>query len=482
MISTASAARSEPALFIGGEWIRAQARESLPLVNPATLQEIGRVPVATVADLDAALDVAARTARQWRDTSAYERSVILRRAAGLIRERVEQIASTLTREQGKTIAEARGEVLGAADTFDWFAEEGRRAYGRVIPPRNKGERWLVVKEPVGPVAAFSPWNFPAMLSSRKIAASLAAGCPCIIKPAEETPSAAVAFAKALDEAGLPRGVLNVVFGSPAQISSHLVASPIIKKLTFTGSTPVGKQLARLAADGMKKATFELGGHSPVVVFDDVDVDKVVQTLLVGKIRNAGQVCIAPTRFYVQRGIYDRLVNAFAEALSGVTVGNGLDESMRMGAMANPRRIDAMERLVSDAVKRGARLVEGGTRASDEGYFWKPTLLADVPDAALMMNEEPFGPLAIANPFDTIDQAVEQANRLPYGLAGYAFTNISQRSMAISDALECGVVGINNLTVSIAEAPFGGIKESGYGSEAGMEGLEAFLNTKFISEA
>lgn len=482
MTNPETGALPQPALFIRGEWITARQRESRPLVNPASLEEIGRVPMATQADLDSALEAAARAARAWRDTTAYERSAILRRAADLIRARAEGIATQLTREQGKTLAEARGEVAGAAETFDWYAEEGRRAYGRVIPARTAGHRWTVVKEPVGPVAAFSPWNFPAMLSSRKIAASLAAGCPCIIKPAEETPSAALAFAQALHEAGLPRGVLAVVFGEPSMVSSHLIASPVIRKITFTGSTSVGKHLARLAADGMKKATFELGGHSPVVIFDDVDIAEVVRTVLPGKIRNAGQVCIAPTRFYVQRGAHGRFVEAFAQALRAVQVGNGLDAANHMGAMANGRRIEAMERLVSDARRAGARVVQGGNVAADRGHFWQPTLLADVPANAAVMNEEPFGPLALVNAFDTLDEVVAEANRLPYGLAAYAFTRDTRRAAAITDALECGCVGLNNLTVSTAEAPFGGIKESGYGSEAGQEGLDAFLNVKFISEA
>lgn len=471
----------KPHLFIDGEWIATGAGEQA-LINPATEQRIGSVPHASAAQLDAALDAAERGFAHWRRVQPYDRSKILRRAADLIRERSDAIARQITTEQGKTLAEAKGEVLGAADTFDWYAEEGRRAYGRIVPPREYGHRWLVMKEPVGPVAAFSPWNFPAMLSSRKIAASLAAGCSCILKPAEETPSAALAFAKALQEAGLPNGVLNIVLGVPDMISTHLIRSPVIKKLTFTGSTAIGKHLARLAADGMKKATFELGGHSPVIVFDDVDIDQVVRVLLPGKIRNAGQVCIAPTRFYVQEGIFDEFAHAFAKALASVKVGDGLDAQNHMGAMANGRRIDAMTRLVDDAHRAGAKILAGGGRASDNGYFWQPTLLAHVPDAAHVMNEEPFGPIAIANPFRTLDDAVTQANRLPYGLAAYAFTQSSRRSIDVAGALEAGVVGINNLTVSIAEAPFGGIKESGYGSEAGREGLEAFLNTKFVSEA
>ncbi|WP_076998032.1 NAD-dependent succinate-semialdehyde dehydrogenase [Variovorax sp. KK3] len=472
---------ADAALSIAGEWIPASARETLPLVDPATLETIGRVPVATRQDLDRALEAAAAAAPAWRRTSAYERSAILRRAAQAIREDVDTIARSLTREQGKTLAEARGEVLGAADTFDWFAEEGRRAYGRVIPPRASGERWLVVREPVGPVAAFSPWNFPAMLSSRKIAASLAAGCPCIIKPAEETPTPAIAFARALEQAGLPSGVLQIVLGVPGDISSHLIASPVIQKLSFTGSTAVGRHLARLAGEHLKKSTFELGGHAPVVVFDDADLARTVDLLVAGKVRNAGQVCIAPTRMYVQKGIYREFVDRLGGALGAVRVGNGLDAANRMGAMANARRIDAMQGLVEDARAHGATLVQGGMRAAEGGHFWQPTLLSDVPADARVMHEEPFGPLALVNPFDDLEDAAREANGLPYGLAAYAFTTSMKRSIAIGEAFETGVVGINNLNVSIAEAPFGGVKDSGWGSEAGQEGLEAYLHTKFISE-
>jgi len=355
----------KPHLFIDGEWIASGAGDQ-PLINPATEERIAVVPHASVAQLDAALDAAERGFRTWRYISPYDRSRILRKAGDLIRERRDMIAAQITTEQGKTIGEARNEVLAAADTFDWYAEEGRRAYGRIIPPREYGHRWLVMKEPVGPVAAFSPWNFPAMLSARKIAGSLAAGCSCILKPAEETPSAALAFAKALQDAGLPNGVLNIVFGVPDKISTHLIRSPVIKKLTFTGSTAIGKHLAKMAAAGMKKATFELGGHSPVIVFDDVSIEGVVKVLLAGKIRNAGQVCISPTRVYVQEGIYAAFSDAFSKALASVKVGDGFDAQIQMGAMANSRRVEAMQRLVDNARDVGGKVLTGGSRATDSG--------------------------------------------------------------------------------------------------------------------
>lgn len=468
-------------LRIGSRRIEAGERETLEVRNPATAEFIGSLPIATMADLDEALVTSEAAFRAWKTTTAYERARILKKTADLMRDNLEELARRLTREQGKAIAESRIEFAGAADTFEWFAEEGRRAYGRIVPARERNQRWLVTREPVGPVAAFSPWNFPAMLSARKIAGALAAGCSCIIKPAEETPSPALAFADLLEKAGLPDGVLNVVFGVPADISKHLIASPIIRKISFTGSIPVGKQLARLAADGLKKGTFELGGHSPVLVFDDADIEQAVAISLKFKSRNAGQMCISPTRFYVQEGVHDRFVDAFSAAASALSVGDGMDESNDMGSLANPRRIDAMERLVADAREHGARLKAGGRRIGNGGYFWEPTVLCDVPEEAAAMNEEPFGPMALINRFTGFDDAIEKANRLPYGLSAYAFTTSHRTAAAVGDALEAGVVGINNTMVSVAEAPFGGIKDSGYGSEAGAEGLEAFQNTKFISQ-
>lgn len=468
-------------LFIDGEWLGPDGRASQPVLNPATGEPLAVLPHASKADLDRALDAAQRGFAVWRKVSPYDRSKILRRAADLMRARLDEIATLLTLEQGKVLAEARIEAGFAADTFDWFAEEGRRAYGRLIPARVAGHRQMVVHEPVGPVAAFSPWNFPALTPARKVAGALAAGCSCILKPAEEAPATALAMAKALEEAGLPKGVLNVVFGVPAEISSHLIASPVIRKITFTGSTAVGKQLARLASDGVKRATMELGGHAPVVVFDDVSVEEVSKLLVAAKYRNAGQVCISPTRFYVQERIYDGFVDAFAGLAEKIEVGNGLDAKSQMGPLANPRRVDAMEQFIADAVDRGAKLKTGGSRIGNAGYFWQPTVLADVGNDARIMNEEPFGAVAVFNRFGSFEEVVGEANRLPYGLAAYAFTQSGKTATAIAEALESGLVGVNTAAISSPEAPFGGVKESGYGSESGTEGLEAFLATKFISQ-
>ncbi len=467
-------------MYIDGEWIDGKSRQTRPVINPATGERIGDLPMASAADLDRALESAQKGFAVWRKTSAYDRSRVLRKAAELMRERVDHIAAQLTMEEGKTFGESKIEIMASADTFEWYAEEGRRSYGRIVPTRVAGQRHLVTKEPVGVVAAFTPWNFPALTPARKIAGALGAGCSCIIKPAEETPSTALALARALADAGLPTGVLNVVFGPPADVSSYLIASPIVRKISFTGSTAVGKHLVKLAADGMKRTTMELGGHAPVVVFDDVDPIKVASACVPFKFRNAGQVCISPTRFYVHDRVYDRFVDSFVEQAKAMKVGNGLDAGSNMGPLANPRRIEAMERLVADAQKHGGKLRAGGERAANAGNFWQPTVISDVPNSAAMMNEEPFGALAIINRFDNFDDLVTQANRLPYGLAAYAFTESNRTATAIGEALESGMVGVNNFMISMPEAPFGGVKDSGHGSEGGTEGLEAYLSTKLIS--
>lgn len=469
-------------LFIDGEWIAADQRKTEPVINPVTGETIGQVPHATSADLDRALDAAQAAFKKWKRTPAIERSKVLNRAADLIRERVDAIAVQLTLEQGKVLAESKMEIISAADTLEWYAEECKRAYGRVIPARVQGTRQLVVKEAVGPVAAFSPWNFPALTPARKMGGALAAGCSCILKAAEEVPGTAIALARALDDAGLPKGVLNLVFGVPAEVSRQLIASPIIRKVTFTGSTAVGKTLGRLAADGVKRVTLELGGHAPVIVFDDADIEKTAKMLIGGKFRNAGQVCISPTRFYVQEGAYKRFVEVFTQHAQALKLGDGLAAGTQMGPMANPRRTAAMESLVGNAVAAGAKIETGGERGAGKGFFWQPTVLSSVPVHAQIMNDEPFGAVAIINPFSSFDEVVEEANRVPYGLAAYAFTTSARTMMDIGDELESGMVAINSLAVSTPESPFGGWKESGYGSESGSEGLDAFLSTKFISQS
>jgi succinate-semialdehyde dehydrogenase/glutarate-semialdehyde dehydrogenase len=469
-------------LFIGGEWVARGSRETRPVINPATGATLGELPIATKADLDQALDAAQRSFPQWRAKAPHERGRILRDAAELMRERTEHIARLATQEEGKTLAESRWEVGLSAEIFEWYAEEGRRAYGRVLPQRASGVRMTVLKEPVGPVAAFAPWNFPIGNPARKIGAALGAGCPCILKPAEEAPASALEVARALVDAGLPPGVLSVVFGVPAEISSYLLASPVIRAISFTGSIAVGKQLTKLAAEGMKRTTMELGGHAPVLVFDDVHVEQVLDQSVFAKYRNAGQVCVSPTRFYVHDKIHDRFVEGFAKRAAAWRVGDGLQEGIQMGPLAHARRLEAMDALLRDAREHGARFHAGGSRIGTRGFFWEPTVISDVGNDARIMNEEPFGPVALINRFSDFDAVMREANRLPYGLAAFAFTRSSRTVNLVGEQIEAGMVGINSYAISVPESPFGGVKESGHGSEEGIEGLEACLVTKFVSQA
>lgn len=469
-------------LFIDGGWIDAGDRATENVLNPATGDVLAAVPHASRDDIDAAAEAAGRAFRAWRKTTAYDRAKLIRKAADLLRERVEHIATRMVLEQGKPIGEARMEVMAAADIFDWTADEGRRIYGRVVPTRVPGVQWTVTREPVGPVAAFTPWNVPVVIPARKISAALAVGCTMVIKPSEETPASVLEIARALDDAGLPEGVLNVVYGVPAQVSEQLIFHPQIRKITFTGSTAVGQQLAAMAAQaGVKRATMELGGHAPVLVFDDADIEHAVQSMAAFKYRNAGQVCIAPTRFYVHDSIHDRFVADFAAAAKAIRIGDGLDPETRMGPLANPRRVAAMEQFVADALGRGAQLKAGGERGSNRGFFYEPTVLANVSADARAMNEEPFGPLAVTSSFTSFDEVIEQANRLPFGLAAYVFTRSARTAAMLGEALETGMVGINNSFISMPETPFGGVKQSGYGSEGGTEGMDAYLTTKFVSQ-
>ncbi|MFN7000255.1 NAD-dependent succinate-semialdehyde dehydrogenase [Elioraea tepidiphila] len=469
-------------MLIDGKFTRGSSGKSEPVINPATEQTLAELPHAAKSDLEAAVAAAEKGFNAWKAMSAYDRYRILRKGAEILRGRADAIAKILTMEQGKIIAEAKIEVVTSADILDWYAEEGRRAYGRIIPGRMPGVRQMVIKEPVGIVAAFTPWNFPALTPMRKIAGALAAGCSLILKPSEETPGTAVEVARCLQEAGLPEGALNVVFGVPAEVSSYLIAHPKVRKISFTGSTAVGKQLMKLAADGMKRTTMELGGHAPVIVFDDVDAASVAKIAAGGKYRNAGQVCISPTRFFVHESKYKQFVDTFTEVASGLKLGDGLDPTTQMGPMANARRLEAMDMFVADAKAKGAVVKTGGERPANQGFFYKPTVLADVPAEARIMTEEPFGPLAPIVPFKSFDEVVERANGVDYGLAAYAFTNDEKRATAIADALQWGMVGVNSLAVSTPETPFGGIKDSGHGSEGGIEGLEAYLNIKFVSQA
>ena len=469
-------------MLIDGKWTLGGAGKTEAVINPANEAPLAELPHASRADLDAALAAAERGFRVWKAMPPIERCRILREGARLMRTRIDTIATVLTQEQGKILAEAKAEVASAIEILEWYAEEGRRAYGRVIPGRVAGVRQLVLKEPVGVVAAFTPWNFPAVTPMRKIAGALGAGCSIILKPSEETPGTSIAMARCLQEAGLPPGVLNLVFGVPSEVSTYLISSPIVRKISFTGSTAVGKQLMKLAADGMKRTTMELGGHAPVIVFDDVDVDAVAKLTAGGKFRNAGQVCISPTRFFVHESKYKRFVEAFTAIASGLKLGDGLDPTSQMGPMANNRRLEAMAMFVADAKDKGAKINTGGERSGNRGYFYKPTVLSDVPDNARMMTEEPFGAVAPIVPFKSFDEVVERANGVAYGLAAYAFTASEKTASAITDALQWGMVGVNSLAVSTPETPFGGVKDSGHGQEGGIEGLDAYLNVKFVSQA
>lgn len=468
-------------LYIDGQWLDG-GKDGEDVINPATGKVLGRLPHATTADLDRALEAAKKGFQTWRKISAYERAKIMRKAADLLRERRDEIATQMTMDNGKVLAEAKIEIGLAPDHIEWNAEEGRRAYGRLIPGRAEGVMQMAVREPVGPVAAFTPWNFPMNQAVRKVAASLAAGCSIILKGPEETPSACVALVRAFHDAGVPPGVVNLVFGVPARVSEHLIPSPVIRKISFTGSVPVGKHLAAMAGKYMKRATMELGGHSPVVIFDDVDPAKVVSIIAPFKYRNAGQVCISPTRFFVHEAVHDKFVAGFTEYSKTLKVGDGLDAASKMGPLANTRRIDAMETFVADAAQKGAKVQTGGKRIGNQGNFFEPTVLTDVPDSARAMNEEPFGPMALVQRFSSFDDVVSRANRLPFGLAAYAFTKSAKTAAAIGEAIETGMITINHLGLALPEVPFGGVKDSGYGHEGGIEGLDAYLSTKFVTQA
>jgi len=468
-------------MYIDGRFIGESGRHCEPVFNPADDTILANLPHATKGDLDLALDAASRAFDKWRWTSPLERSRILRRVAELIRERADAIARDLTRDQGKPFAEARNEVYSAADHAEWHAEEGRRIYGRVIPPRTPSVRQTVVRQPVGVCVAFAPWNFPFNQTLRKISAALASGCTLIIKPAEDAPSAAVNLARLFHEAGLPPGCLNVVWGVPAEISDYLIRSPIVRKMSFTGSIPVGKQLAALAGAHMKRVTMELGGHSPVLVFDDADIPRAAALLARLKGLNAGQVCMAPSRFYVHEAVRDEFTDAFTEAFSSQVLGDGLDAATTMGPLAHKRRVGAMEQLVADASSRGASVVTGGRSLSRPGNFFPPTVLLGAPDDSRIMQEEPFGPLAPITTFHDADEALARANALPFGLASYVFTRSLKTSHHVSTRLEAGMVNVNHFGVALPETPLGGVKDSGIGSEGGSETFDAYVTTKFISE-
>jgi len=467
-------------MIIAGERVTGGGRRTHAVINPANGEVIAQLPLAEPADLDRALDAAARGFARWRKSTAPERAAVLEGAARLLIERQEAIARAAVLEQGKTLAEARMEVLMVVGLFRFYAGECQRIYGRTLV-RPEGQRATVTHAPVGPVAAFAPWNFPIGNPGRKLGAPIAAGCSVILKAAEETPASALAVLQALLDAGLPGDVAQAVFGVPDEVSRHLLGSPLIRKVSFTGSTVVGKHLMRLATDNVLRTTMELGGHGPVLVFADADLDRALDTLVPHKLRNAGQVCVSPTRFLIEESVFDRFASGFAERAAALRVGDGLDPESRMGPMANARRPEAMERLVGEARTHGARVLTGGERIGNRGFFYAPTVLAEVPVTAAIMNEEPFGPVAILNPMAGEAAMIEEANRLPYGLAAYAWTEDARRQRRLAAEVEAGMLGLNTTMIAGADAPFGGVKWSGHGAEDGPEGLHACLITKTVHE-
>lgn len=467
-------------MIIDGQRVQGEGRRTHTVVNPATGEAIGELPLAEAADLDRALEVAAKGFRIWRDSTPQQRAAVLQGAARLMMERQEDLARIATLEEGKTLPEARIEVLMNVGLFNFYAGEVFRIYGRTLV-RPAGQRSTITHEPVGPVAAFAPWNFPLGNPGRKLGAPIAAGCSVILKAAEETPASALGVLQCLLDAGLPKEVAQAVFGVPDEVSRHLLGSPVIRKLSFTGSTVVGKHLMHLAADNMLRTTMELGGHGPVLIFGDADVDRALDTMAASKYRNAGQVCVSPTRFIVEENVFERFRDGFAERVGRIKVGNGLDDASQMGPMANARRPEAMDRLIGDAVTRGAHLHTGGERIGNAGYFYAPTVLSEVPLDAAIMNEEPFGPVALINPFSGEEAMIAEANRLPYGLAAYAWTESASRQKRLAREIESGMIGLNSTMIGGADSPFGGVKWSGHGAEDGPEGVLACMVTKAVHE-
>jgi len=469
-------------MYINGQWVEAADEARVDIINPATEEKIDSIPMATGNDLDMALEAADQAWRSWRNVDPWTRSEKLRTIANLIRERVKTIATVMTEEQGKTLAESIGEVNAAADQFDWYADEARRIYGRVIEGHSRDYRLMVLRQPVGPVAAFSPWNFPALLPCRKIAPAIAAGCSIIVKPAQEAPRTLLCIVQACHDAGIPPGVINVVTGDSAMISKHLIASEIIRKVSLTGSVPVGQEILRMCAERLIPVSMELGGHSPVLIFDDVDIEKAAEICCRAKFRNNGQVCIASSRFFVTEPALEPFTNKFVEVSQSLKLGDGLDPNTDIGPLANKRRLEATEALVGDALEKGATLECGGHRsdAFKQGFYYEPTVLTDVDTTMEIMTEEPFGPIAPITTFNNLDDAIEKANATRFGLAAYVFTQNTKTAFLASEGLDVGMVGVNHLGIACAEAPFGGVKQSGFGREGGSEGIEAYTVAKYIN--
>jgi succinate-semialdehyde dehydrogenase / glutarate-semialdehyde dehydrogenase len=468
-------------LYIDGQFLKGEGRKEQDVVNPATGQAIAKLPHASAADLDRALLAAQKAFDTWKHSSPMERSRILRKVAELTRQRASDIGRNITLDMGKPHAEAIGEVTSCAEHAEWTAEEARRIYGRVIPPRLPNVRQMVLREPVGVCAAFSPWNFPYNQAIRKICAAIGSGCTIILKGPEDSPSAVVAIARMFHEAGLPPGVLNIVWGVPAEVSKHLIESPIVRKISFTGSVPVGKQLAAMAAAHMKRSTMELGGHSPVIVCADADVERAADLLSGFKFRNAGQVCVSPTRFYIQEQVFDKFMARFIDRTRSLKVGDGMAPDTKMGPLAHQRRVPALEAFVNDANDRGATIEIGGNKITGGGFFFEPTIVTHAPDDSMLMTHEPFGPIASCVPYKDLQDTIRRANSLPYGLSSYAFTTNTANALQIQNGIEAGMVNINHFGQALAETPFGGVKDSGIGSEGGMETFDGYLVTKFVTQ-
>lgn len=467
-------------LYINGKWVESYNEKTIPIINPATEKVIGKVAYCDISDLDKTLYAAENGFKVWKLTSAYERSQLMNKASILLKERVDSIAELMALEQGKPIAQAKSEILSAVSVIEWFAAEALRTYGQVIPSRNQSIQQITIREPIGPVAAFTPWNFPINQIIRKLCAALAAGCSIIIKGPEETPASPAALINIFHDVGFPAGVINLVFGNPAEISSYLISSPIIRKVSFTGSTSVGKEIASLSGKHMKRVTMELGGHAPVIVCSDADIELTISQMIMAKFRNAGQVCIAPTRFLVHEGIYDSFKEKLIKAVSLLKVGPSIDEVNDIGPLIHEKALKRVKNLVDDALANGASLIFGGKVLDRPGYFYLPTILENIPVDAKIVSEEPFGPIILLKEFKTLDEAIDEANVLPYGLAGYAYTYDSRNIIRLSNEVKCGMLAINHIALALPELPFGGVKESGYGTEGGSEAIECYLDTKLVS--
>ena len=469
-------------MYIDGKWCEADDGRTLGVINPATEEVLSEVAYGGRAETQRALQAAQRAMPGWMKLSAWDRAKVLKKTAELMRERGDAIARTMTMEQGKPLAEAKAEILHSADTFEWFAEEGKRAYGQVIPHSLPGKRHLTIKHPVGVVAAISPWNFPITLQARKIAPALAAGCTIVSRPASQTPLCLIQVFECMIDAGLPPGVANLVIGPAQEMADEFLENPICRKISFTGSTEVGKQLMRGAADQMKRISLELGGHAPFIVFPDADPEAVAKIAVIGKFRNNGQVCIAPSRFFVHKDVEKKFTEAAVEFAQDLKLGNGLDAGVEVGPMFEKRAMDHTIDLVEDAKRRGAKVLTGGKRCDrfDQGYFFEPTVLANLSHDAKILTEEPFAPVMPLLDFSKLDDVIAAANNTRYGLAAYVFTNDLTVMWRMAEGLEAGIIGINDPVPATPQCPFGGMKESGLGRELAHEGLEAYLETKYVS--